>query len=128
VETTLPRRLLVLDDDELVGILLENIARLAGYETRVTLNSEMFCSAAIEWRPDFIIMDLTLPLITGEEVLQILANKSCTAKLIICSGATPKRLFDATELARRYGLEVVGTLFKPFKPSTVRDILNAGNT
>lgn len=122
------RRLLILDDDEFIGILLENIARLAGFETQVTSDSETFCRTAIDWKPDFIIMDLTLPFITGEQLLQMLADKNCGAQLIICSGAAPERLIDADKLARGYGLSMAGTLVKPFKPSAVRDILRASHT
>jgi CheY-like chemotaxis protein len=123
MEGASPRRLLVLDDDELVGVLVETIGRLAGLHTRLTADHAAFFLALQEFRPDLIFLDLTMPAMAGEDVLRGLAHLHCTARVIISSGASAERLVDAAALARQCGLATAGTLVKPFTPADLRALL-----
>ncbi len=116
-------RLLVLDDDELVGVLVETIGRLAGLSTRLTADHATFFLALQDFRPDLIFLDLTMPAVAGEDVLRGLAHRRCTARIIISSGASTERLVDAAALARQCGLATAGTLVKPFTPADLRALL-----
>ncbi|MEO8059180.1 MAG: hypothetical protein ABI671_12705 [Burkholderiales bacterium] len=71
-------RLLILDDDETVGVLIETIGRLAGLATRRTTHHEAFYAVLDEWAPSHIVIDLTMPGMSGEEVLRGLAARRCT--------------------------------------------------
>jgi CheY-like chemotaxis protein len=118
-----PRRLLVLDDDELGGVLVEAIGRLAGLRTWRTEDHASFFLALQDFRPDLIFLDLTMPAMAGEDVLRGLAHRHCTARVIISSGASAERLVDAAALARQCGLATAGTLVKPFAPADLRALL-----
>jgi CheY-like chemotaxis protein len=117
------RRLLILDDDPLVGLLIESVARLAGAQTCLTHSHDSFFAALADWAPSHIVLDLTLPGMPGEAVLQALAQRGCGARIIVASGAEPQRLAAAAQQAAAAALDVAGTLNKPFAPAALRALL-----
>lgn len=117
------RRLLILDDDALVGLLVESVARLAGLATCLTRAADEFYVAVDSWHPTHIVVDLTMPETTGEEVLAALAARGCTARIIVASGAETERLDRAVAQARAGGLDVAGALPKPFAAAALRALL-----
>jgi DNA-binding response OmpR family regulator len=117
------RRLLVLDDDPLIGMLIEAVARTAGFDSRVTLQPAEFFAALKEWPPSHIVLDLTLPNCTGEEVLAALAREACTARIILASGVEAQRLADCEAAGRAAGLSLAPALPKPFRAAALRDRL-----
>lgn len=118
------RRLLVLDDDDLVGMLVAAIGHSAGLLTRLTTDHERFFVELQDFQPDFILLDLTMPSMPGEDVILLLAQLSCKARIIICSGVAPERLAEAAIVVEQRGLLLGGTLLKPFKPAALRGLLN----
>jgi DNA-binding NtrC family response regulator len=118
--------LLILDDDELVGILIDTVGRLACLPSRLTSNHEAFFAALSAEPPSHIVIDLTMPGMTGEAVLQALAERGCAARVMLVSGAGPQRLAAAASLAQRLGLDFGGALAKPFTPAALRQMLQAG--
>jgi CheY-like chemotaxis protein len=119
-------RLLILDDDELVGILFETVGGLAGLRTqRTTTHGDFFTALAAE-AAEHIVIDLTMPGMAGEEVLRRLAALNCRARIIVCSGSEPARLAAAAALATSLGLQLAGTLPKPFAPAALRGLLQVG--
>lgn len=121
---TRARRLLILDDDELVGVMVEMVGQLAGFETRVTTAPEAFLAAAGDWQPEVIVLDLTLPTLTGEELLRALGDAGCSARVIVSSGADTARLEAALQLGLDNGLAMAGMLAKPFRPAALRALLS----
>lgn len=121
---TRARRLLILDDDELVGVMVEMVGQLAGFETRVTTAPEAFLAAAGDWQPEVIVLDLTLPTLTGEELLRALGDAGCSARVIVSSGADTARLEAALQLGLDSGLAMAGMLAKPFRPAALRALLS----
>ena len=117
------RRLLILDDDALVGLLVESVARLAGVATCLTREADEFYAAVVDWHPTHIVLDLTMPGASGEEVLSELATRGCRARIIVASGAEAERLHRAVEQARADGLDVAGGLSKPFVAAALRSLL-----
>jgi CheY-like chemotaxis protein len=117
------RRLLILDDEELVGIMIETIGRLAGYATRVTTTPRACVDEALAWQPQLVVIDLTLPTMTGEDVLRALGAAGCDARVIVSSGADEARLEAALQLGRDLGLRMAGILPKPFGTAALRALL-----
>jgi DNA-binding NtrC family response regulator len=119
----LPGRLLVLDDDDLVGLLVETVGRLSGMNTRLCRAPEDFFAAMAAEAASHVVIDLNMPAMSGEQVLQELAQRQCRARIIVCSGADPGRLAAASALAMALGLDIAGTLPKPFLPAALRRLL-----
>ena len=119
------RSLLILDDDDLVGMLVATVGQLDGLAVRLTARPDAFYAALDAAEPSHIVLDMTLPGCTGEEVLQQLATRGCGARIILASGVDAIRLADAAALAHRLGLDLAGTLPKPFTPAALRALLAA---
>jgi DNA-binding response OmpR family regulator len=107
-------RLIVVDDDAGIADFVSTVARRCGYEARAALS----LSALQEIYPAFpatvIALDLTMPDADGIEVMTWLASAGCDARILLISGTTPDLLDAATRLGRAFGLDVSGTLAKPF--------------
>lgn len=117
------RRLLILDDDPLIGQTITAIAALAGLEMRYTPRPEEFFQAVEEWRPTHIALDLVMPEMDGVQVIRRLALRGCEAAIIITSGVGTRVLDAAGRLAAEHGLNIVGVLAKPFTPARLRQLL-----
>ncbi len=117
------RRVLILDDDPLVGLLVETVARLAGAATQLTTTQAEFHAACQAWLPTHIVLDLTLPGFTGEQVLAELAALGCRARIVVSSGSDAGRMGEAVALGRRLQLDIAGALPKPFAPAALRALL-----
>jgi diguanylate cyclase (GGDEF)-like protein len=60
---------LVVDDDEQMLKLLKRVLERAGFECVAVGDGHAAHNAAIEWRPDIMVLDLMLGATTGEEIL-----------------------------------------------------------
>ena len=117
------RKVLILDDDEMVGILLETVARLDGMATQLTASSDDFFAALDTWQPTHLVIDLTMPGMSGEDVLREVARRGCQARIVIASGDDGQRMQAALALAHTLGLQSAQPLAKPFLPVQLRALL-----
>lgn len=122
------QRLLIVDDDELVGRTLEMIARREGFEARVTCDPDRFLELLGEWRPNIVAIDLVMPGMDGVQVLTELAKRSFRECVIITSGVGHRVLDAAVRSAREHGLHISGVLPKPFTRQDVHELLNRCGT
>jgi len=60
---------LVVDDEPQVVQLLKRVLERAGFETVAISDGRAAHEAAVEWRPDIILLDLMLGSVTGDQVL-----------------------------------------------------------
>jgi diguanylate cyclase (GGDEF)-like protein len=60
---------LVVDDEPQVLQLLKRVLDRAGFETIVVSDGRTAHKAAVDWRPDIILLDLMLGAVTGDQVL-----------------------------------------------------------
>lgn len=72
--------LLVEDDTALAGVYRSRL-ELEGFEVQEVNNGEEALSAAIDHRPDLILLDAMMPKISGFDVLDILRNTPDTANI-----------------------------------------------
>ncbi len=116
-------RLLILDDDLLVGQTLAYMAEDIGLDTRLTSTPDEFFTVLGRWAPTHIAVDLVMPNMDGVEVIRLLAERRCQAKIIISSGVGSRILDAARRSAAEHGLDIAGVLAKPFLQATVRRLL-----
>ena len=121
-------RLLILDDDLLVGQTLANVAEGIGFDTRLTSTPKEFFIVLDQWNPTHIAVDLVMPDMDGVEVMRLLAERGCQAKIIISSGVGSRILDAARRSAAEHGLDIAGVLSKPFRQATARTLLAAHGT
>lgn len=117
------QRLLILDDDAMIGQMISYIATSMGMAARTTTTAETFFEELENWQPDRIALDLVMPDMDGVQVLAELAQRHCQAHIIITSGVGPRVLDAAQRSAREHGLSILGVLAKPFSPVTLRKLL-----
>lgn len=116
-------RLLVLDDDATVGQILVMGAQGVGFEARWCEEVPRFIQEVRAWEPTHVAVDLRMPGVQPEQVIQCLAEAQCQARIIVCSGAAPGDLQAALAQARALGLQVAGALAKPFRLAELRALL-----
>ena len=121
-------RLLILDDDLLVGQTLANVAGDVGFATRLTCTAEEFFVVLDQWNPTHIAVDLVMPDMDGVEVMRLLAERACRARIIISSGVGSRILDAARRSAAEHGLDIAGVLPKPFRPAAARTLLAGHGT
>ncbi|MDQ3691046.1 MAG: response regulator [Chloroflexota bacterium] len=61
-------RVLVVDDEPGVAMVLTELLEGEGYDVRHTANGHEALQVAAEWVPDVVVLDLTLPGMNGAEV------------------------------------------------------------
>ena len=65
--------LLVEDDDALAGVYQARL-ELEGFEVQQVNNGEDALSAALEFKPELVLLDAMMPKISGFDVLDIMRN------------------------------------------------------
>lgn len=112
------RILLVEDEDSLAGLMERYLTR-SGYSV------ESFGRGEAAWERlssgdasfDLAIVDLTLPDVPGEELLERFLQKSPSIRVLICSGSPDSGAFDRRER--------VSFLPKPFLPPKLAECVQA---
>jgi DNA-binding response OmpR family regulator len=74
------RILLVEDDDALANTYVTRL-EAEGFSVRRANNGEDALAAALDYRPDLVLLDVMMPKVSGFEVLDILRNTPDTANL-----------------------------------------------
>ena len=127
METGSGRKILIVEDETDVADLLSLNLRKAGFRVSTAGDGASGLQKARDDRPDFIILDLMLPKMSGLEVCRILKSDTATAQMPILM-LTAK----AEEIDRNVGLEFGADDYvtKPFSPREVvlriRAILRRG--
>jgi two-component system phosphate regulon response regulator PhoB len=75
------QRILVIEDEQDIQTLLEYNLQQAGYEVVLCENGEDGLWLAIEHKPDLILLDWMLPLLSGIELLRQLRNRADTREI-----------------------------------------------
>lgn len=119
------QRLLILDDDDMIGQTMAYIARSIDIEAHTTTRPEDFFEHVENWSPTHIALDLIMPEMDGVEVLVELAERECSAQIIITSGVGARVLDAARRSAAEHGLNILGVLSKPFSPAMLRQLLTS---
>jgi CheY-like chemotaxis protein len=122
--TTVPPRLLVVDDDRDVGSLVSHVAESCGFEARSMQDPTRFQSLYRELDPDVIILDVIMPRIDGIELLRFLADERARARILIFATADRRMMELAVNLGRAYGLKIIGIISKPIRVEELRVRLN----
>jgi DNA-binding response OmpR family regulator len=105
------KRVLVVEDEQLVADLVADALALDGHITRCT-SGDKALEAALDFGPDIILLDLMMPIVDGFEVARRLRAEPRTCELPIVvmtamhDAATRGREIDTTHvLAKPFDIE-----------------------
>jgi two-component system response regulator AtoC len=108
------RRVLVVDDEENIRLVLRTLLRKHGYEVEVADGGEAALAALDLFDPDVILTDVRMPRMGGLDLLSALKAKQHPATVIVMSAYGNIDL--AIEAMKAGAYDYVG---KPFKPDEV---------
>ncbi len=88
------RKLLLIDDSEIVLEVETSLLLEAGFEVRAVSSLRKFVNALMDWKPHVIITDLYMPEMSGVELCQWLRKQVTTSRIpiVICSSAPDEEL------------------------------------
>jgi two-component system CheB/CheR fusion protein len=121
-EINRPQRVLVVDDDLDTVKSLSLLLRLSGYDTRTAMNGPDAITSAIEYQPEFAIMDIGLPGMSGYEVAKAM-RENPKLKQIRMIAATGYGLESAKVLAQEAGFDAHIT--KPVVLGKLIELMNS---
>ena len=77
------KKILLVEDDLALSGVYKSRLEMEGFETQAVSNGEVALSAALEFKPDLVLLDAMMPKISGFDVLDILRNTPETAHIRI---------------------------------------------
>lgn len=117
-------RIVVIDDDRVVGEIVSALAKAMGLQCDVTRTPDEFFGH-VGSDTSVILLDLVMPEMDGIEILRLLGERNCKARIILMSGINIRVIETAKKLAESLGLSVIGHLQKPFPINNLQDLLSA---
>jgi DNA-binding response OmpR family regulator len=78
-----PRRILVVDDNQDAANSLATLLRLSGHETQTAHDGQQAIHAADTFMPDVVLLDIGLPKLNGYEAAKRLRNGSRGKDLVL---------------------------------------------
>ena len=106
-------RVLVVDDEPSVALVLRDALADLGYEVRIAESGREALRAAVDFQPATVLLDLKLPDLPGESVIDALRREAPTVPIVVSGNSDAER-------AR--GLLQIGAfdyLAKPFQLSVL---------
>jgi DNA-binding response OmpR family regulator len=119
------KRILVVDDEPEIGVLIKTVAETKGFDVEVTTDGEAFKSSFVTRSPDIIFMDIAIPDCDGLELMEFLAVHRCEAPIVVMSGGGDYFLSIGQAFAKRHQLRVIKVLEKPFRGKELVEFLNS---
>lgn len=116
-------RLLIIDDEKEFGAFVAKMALSVGYKVKLTNTPQEFKAVAADWTPTLVALDLQMPEVDGVELLRHLAATHSSARIVIMSGVDGRVLDAARRVGVERGLDIAGTITKPVRASTLKDML-----
>lgn len=117
------KKILIIDDDIRICRIIKNVADNLNIRSFATDNPALFEPAQLGFEPNMIFMDLQMPKFDGIELLRKLAKNNSKAAVILISGMDKSVIKTTRDLGTSLGLNMVGSLQKPFDIDKIEEIL-----
>jgi DNA-binding response OmpR family regulator len=103
--------------------LIEAAARQLGFEVLAIHDTDQFEKALGQIDPTVILLDIAMPERDGLELIGVLAAKSYAGKVVVMSGSDTRYIQMSSAIGKTRGLQIAGTLSKPFRKQDLSDLL-----
>lgn len=110
------RNILIVDDDPVVAESLRMLVSRQGHQARVAQSAEAACELIASWQPEFAILDVMLPGISGIEFARLLRSTYPACEIALISGHPGTK--ELLEISRT-GEEPLQILAKPVDPELI---------
>jgi len=114
-------RILIVDDDPDFRELLDLMLRKEGIQTAIAENGEDFLNKIDDFQPDLVTLDVMMPGLTTEEILEKLIKKKCKPKIILLTVVRYSE--EVLEKILKKG-NIVAYIDKPFDLDDFIDTVN----
>jgi len=122
------KRVLIVDDDaDFVDYVCDVVEAMGCIASSLTASTG-FEKAFESFNPDVIVLDVTMPLIDGIEIINSLATRKSRAQIIITSGFDPFFSSAAQQIGETKGLAPPIILNKPFEPGALQALVADAQT
>ena len=111
-------RVLIIDDDEDSRIIVSVMLSRAGIEVDVAPDGVTALAIVEQRKPDLVMLDLAMPILSGHEVLDILRGRPATRDIPIIA-------FTASPVGSREELIARGYSDVIFKPALPGDLVKS---
>jgi DNA-binding response OmpR family regulator len=103
-----PARVLVVEDEPDLRDIAKIVLEEDGFDVLTASDGKAGLERVITWKPDLVLLDMGLPVMSGEEFVDAMrAEMSCPPLLIVMSAA-------GTIVERAMRLGAIGCVAKPF--------------
>ena len=117
--------LVVLDDDESIGLFMAAVAKERGWTPRAVTREADFQALIAAAPPDAIMLDLQLGFSDGIEQLRFLHGAGYAGAVVLMSGYDARVLASAQQIGDSLGLQIAAVIEKPARAVNVREVLAA---
>ncbi len=108
-------KILLVDDAAFMRMMLKDTLTKNGYtDVHEAADGVEACEKFEQLKPDLVIMDITMPNMTGLEALKEIMGKNPDAKIVMCSAMGQESMvFEAIKSGAK------DFIVKPFKPDRI---------
>jgi len=114
------RRALVVDDTSIMRMIVSKIMRENRYDVTEATNGAEAIQTYFKWKPDIVIMDLTMDGIDGTTAIRGILQVDPNARIVVCSSTS-----DAHIVVNLLKIGAKGYVTKPFTPDKLMNTVNA---
>ena len=76
-----PKKILLVEDDDTLASVYQTRLQAEGFNLKRVPNGEDALAAALEYKPDLVLLDVMMPKVSGFDVLDILRNTPETTNI-----------------------------------------------
>ena len=127
------RKLLIVDDNKDITDIIEEVARVAGYEVVSINDFREVKDTYLKFEPDLIFLDLDLGLdremdmsekgYDGLAVFNFLSSIESRSMIVLISGMGKEKIKVTKNIGKEMNLNVVGAFSKPFSIDRIDKLL-----
>lgn len=110
------KRVLIVDDEAPIARLMALVVAETGAQVETASNGAEALQKIARHKPDLLIVDLIMPVMTGEDLIQEIQANPDTSDI-------PIILLTTRQSARGYRKDQFPLISKPFEPAQVKELV-----